>query len=54
MIIGAPGVMDWTGTLTISSISNYFSPTVQCVRHRAFTAESHSIMLYNLIVLQCC
>jgi hypothetical protein len=29
MIIGAPGVMDWTGMLTISSISNYFSPTAQ-------------------------
>ena len=54
MIIGAPGVMDWTGTLTISSISNYFSPTAQCVSHRPVTAESQSIILYNLIILQCC
>ena len=52
MIVGAPGVMDWTGMLTISSVSNYYSPKAQCVNHRSVSAESQFIMLYNLIILQ--
>jgi hypothetical protein len=40
--------------LTISSISNYFFPTAQCVSHRPVTAKPQTSMLYNLIILQCC
>jgi hypothetical protein len=54
MLVGAPGILDWTGMLTISSISNYSSPTAQCVSHMPVTAESQSIMLYSLVILQFC
>jgi len=40
--------------LTISSISNYFSSTAQRVSHMPVTAKSQTIMLYNLIISQCC